>query len=182
MIILLNKPFNVLSQFRDGEGRDTLAKYIDIPNIYPAGRLDRDSEGLIVLTDDGKLQGKISHPKHKMEKCYWVQVEGIPNSDALQQLRDGVDIKGGRTAPATVKLIDTPSIWLRKPPIRERKNIPDSWIELRIREGKNRQIRRMSAAVGFPTLRLIRTSIGPWNIDGLKPGEWCRVNLDGDRL
>ena len=175
MIILFNKPYNVLTQFRDTENRPTLSDYIPLKRVYPAGRLDRDSEGLLILTDNGKLQARISHPKHKMEKCYWVQVEGVPDEAALQKLRTGVDIKGGKTAPAKAGLMEPPAIWPRDPPIRERKNIPDSWIELRIREGKNRQVRRMTAAVGFPTLRLIRAAIGPWSLNNLQPGEWIKL-------
>ncbi len=175
MIILFNKPYNVLTQFRDQEGRPTLGDYIPLKGVYPAGRLDRDSEGLLILTDDGKLQARISHPRHKMEKCYWVQVEGIPNETALQQLREGVTLKDGKTAPATAERIDAPDLWPRTPPIRERKSVPDSWIELRIREGKNRQVRRMTAAVGYPTLRLIRVAIGNWALGDLQPGEWQRV-------
>ena len=179
MIILFNKPYNVLTQFRDTENRPTLSDYIPLKRVYPAGRLDRDSEGLLILTDNGKLQARISHPKHKMEKCYWVQVEGVPDEAALQKLRTGVVIKGGKTAPAKGGLMEPPAIWPRDPPIRERKNIPDSWIELRIREGKNRQVRRMTAAVGFPTLRLIRAAIGPWSLNNLQPGEWIKLeNID----
>ncbi len=175
MIILFNKPFNVLTQFRGHDGRPTLADYIPISKVYPAGRLDRDSEGLLILTDDGTLQARISHPRHKMEKKYWVQVDGMPDEEALQQLREGVEIKGGKTAPAYAEHIAPPPVWPRTPPIRVRKNIPDSWIELRIREGKNRQVRRMTAAVGHPTLRLIRAAIGPWSLDGLEPGEWRKI-------
>lgn len=175
MIVLFNKPYNVLTQFSDQDGRETLADFIPIKNIYPAGRLDRDSEGLLILTDDGKLQARISHPRHKMEKRYWVQVEGNPDQAAMDKLAMGVMIKGGTTAPASAKIIEAPQVWRRTPPIRERKNIPDSWIELRIREGKNRQVRRMTAAVGYPTLRLIRVAIGPWSLDNLKPGEWRKV-------
>ncbi len=175
MIILFNKPFNVLSQFRDNDGRTTLGDYIPVKKVYPAGRLDRDSEGLLILTDDGKLQSRISHPRHKMEKTYWVQVEGIPDEAALQQLHDGVQLKDGKTAPAKAKLIQTPKLWRREPPIRERKTVPDSWIELKIREGKNRQVRRMTAAVGYPTLRLIRIAIGPWKLNKLQPGEWRKI-------
>ncbi|MBC8518923.1 MAG: pseudouridine synthase [Gammaproteobacteria bacterium] len=175
MIVIFNKPYNVLTQFSDQDGRKTLADYIPIKKIYPAGRLDRDSEGLLILTDDGKLQARISHPRHKMEKSYWVQVEGIPDEAAIEKLVNGVEIKGGKTAPASAQIIESPEIWKRTPPIRERKNIPDSWIELKIREGKNRQVRRMTAAVGHPTLRLIRVAIGPWALGNLKSGEWRKV-------
>ena len=175
MIIIFNKPYDVLTQFSDPDGRKTLADYIPVKKVYPAGRLDRDCEGLLILTDDGKLQARISHPRHKMEKTYWVQVEGIPDEVAMERLASGVKIKGGTTNPASVKLIAPPPIWDRTPPIRERKNIPDSWLELRIREGKNRQVRRMTAAVGYPTLRLIRSAIGPWSLEDLQPGEWRKV-------
>lgn len=175
--ILFNKPFNVLSQFTDkgneGSGRQTLSDYIDLPGVYAAGRLDRDSEGLLVLTDDGKLQAKLANPKHKLAKTYWVQVEGIPDDEALQVLRDGVDLKDGRTRPAKARRIDQPaSLWQRDPPIRVRKSIPDCWIELKITEGKNRQVRRMTAAVGHPTLRLIRYGVGAYTLDGIGHGKW----------
>jgi len=169
---LLNKPYGVLCQFTDSEGRPTLADYITEKNVYAAGRLDKDSEGLVVLTDDGNLQHKITDPKHKMEKTYLVQVEGDITEDAIKNLRGGVKLKDGITKPAKVKIINEPeNIWPRDPPIRERKNIPTSWIELIISEGRNRQVRRMTAAVNFPTLRLIRTKIGDWNLGALLPGE-----------
>jgi 23S rRNA pseudouridine2457 synthase len=172
-IILFNKPFDVLCQFTDAEGRSTLADFISQKAFYPAGRLDRDSEGLVVLSERGELQHQIAHPKNKMAKCYWVQVEGEPDEQALQQLRNGIELKDGVTRPAEVRRIDEPAqLWQREPPIRVRKSIADSWLELTIREGKNRQVRRMTAAVGHPTLRLIRYSIGPWTLDGLANGEW----------
>ena len=172
MIVLFNKPFNVLCQFTDKDGRKTLSDFIPIKNVYAAGRLDYDSEGLVILTDDGKLQNVISDPKHKLVKTYIVQIEGVPDDEALDKLRKGVLLKDGLTKPADVKLIDEPKIGRRIPPIRERKNILTSWIELKITEGKNRQVRRMTAAVGHPTLRLIRYSIGEWNIGKLKSGEY----------
>ncbi len=176
-LILFNKPFDVLSQFTDkgteGTPRRTLSDYIDVPGVYPAGRLDRDSEGLLLLTDDGKLQARIAHPRHKMEKTYWALVERIPSDEALEALRKGVQLKDGMTKPAKVRRIDNPpNLWERDPPVRFRKSVPDCWIELTITEGRNRQVRRMTAAVGHPTLRLIRARIGHWDLGGLRPGEW----------
>jgi len=172
-ILLFNKPYGVICQFsRDGM-HPTLADYIAVPDVYPAGRLDTDSEGLLLLTNDGRLQHHITDPKHKLPKTYWVQVEGTPDETALHNLRCGVLLKDGMTLPAEARLIDEPAgLWLRNPPVRFRKAIPTSWIELTIREGKNRQVRRMSAAVGLPTLRLIRHRIGEWALDGLEPGKW----------
>lgn len=175
--IRFNKPFDVLPQFTDhgtaGTPRRTLSDFIDLPGVYPAGRLDRDSEGLMLLTDDGRLQARISDPRHKMEKTYLVQVEGLPDAQALRALREGVTLKDGPTRPARARRIDPPeALWPRDPPIRVRKSVPDCWIELILSEGRNRQVRRMTAAVGHPTLRLIRWRIGDWTLDGLAPGAW----------
>lgn len=172
-ILLFNKPYGVICQFsRDGL-HSTLADYIAVPDFYPAGRLDTDSEGLLVLTDDGKLQHRITDPKHKQPKTYWVQVEGVPNQSALEMLQRGIELKDGLTLPAEARLMAEPlNLWPRVPPIRERKDIPTSWLELTIREGKNRQVRRMTAAVGHPTLRLIRCAIGKWTLSGLQVGQW----------
>lgn len=174
-LILLNKPYGVLSQFTDAKSpspRPTLSALGLPPGVYPAGRLDRDSEGLLLLTDDGMLQARIAFPRHKMEKTYWAQVEGDPSEADLDPLRRGVQLADGPTRPAKVRRFEPPSLWPRDPPIRVRQTVPDAWIELRITEGRNRQVRRMTAAVGLPTLRLVRWRIGDWSVDGLAPGEW----------
>ena len=174
-VILFNKPFGVLSQFTDVKSsspRPMLSGYIDVPGVYPAGRLDRDSEGLLVLTDDGKLQARIADPKHKLSKTYLVQVEGTPSEKDLQAMRDGVTLKDGPTRPAKVRLIDPPALWTRDPPVRFRKSVPDCWIEVTISEGRNRQVRRMTAHIGFPTLRLVRWRVGDWTLDGIATGAW----------
>ncbi|WP_299042121.1 pseudouridine synthase [uncultured Tateyamaria sp.] len=174
--ILFNKPFGVLSQFTDkgtaGASRPTLSQYIDVPGVYAAGRLDRDSEGLMVLTSDGALQSRIAHPKYKAPKTYLAQVEGMITEDALIQLRRGITLKDGPTKPARARAITPPDIWDRDPPIRARKSVPDSWLELTLTEGRNRQVRRMTAHVGFPTLRLVRIKIGDWTLGDLQPGQW----------
>ncbi len=181
-IILFNKPFGVLSQFTDksteGSPRATLSDYIDVPGVYPAGRLDRDSEGLLILTDDGKLQARIANPKHKMKKTYLVQVERVPDEAALAALCQGVTLKDGPTRPAQARRIDPPDLWPRTPPVRYRKSVPDCWLEITISEGRNRQVRRMTAHVGHPTLRLIRWRIGGWSLDGLPSGEWRDGKMD----
>ncbi len=178
-LILLNKPYGVLTQFTDKEnGRSTLADYVDLPGVYAAGRLDRDSEGLLLLTDNGPLNAQIAHPKYKKAKTYWVQVEGEPDDAALDALRKGVMLKDGVTRPAKVRRMAEPAgLWERDPPVRFRKSIPTSWLELSITEGRNRQVRRMTAAVGFPTLRLIRHAIGDWSLVGLAPGEWREIEV-----
>lgn len=172
-ILLFNKPFGVICQFsRDGM-HPTLADYIPLPGFYPAGRLDTDSEGLLVLTDDGQMQHRITDPRHKLPKTYWVQVEGVPDETALLKLRNGIKLSDFTTQPADAHLMDEPvNLWPRNPPVRFRKHIPTSWIALTIQEGKNRQVRRMTAAAGFPTLRLIRYRIGEWTLDDIKPGVW----------
>ncbi|HEV7289717.1 rRNA large subunit pseudouridine synthase E [Sphingomonas sp. R647] len=176
MLILFNKPWGVLSQFTDeGSGHPTLAGFIDVPGVYPAGRLDRDSEGLLLLTDDGRLQARIADPKHKVAKTYWVQVEGEPDEAALAALRTGVRLKDGLTRPALAERIDPPAIWPRDPPVRFRKSVPDCWIAVTITEGRNRQVRRMTAAVGHPTLRLVRWRVGDWTLDDVAPGTWRSV-------
>jgi len=174
-LLALNKPFNVITQFTDPHGRATLKDYVDVPDVYPAGRLDRDSEGLLLLTNDGRLQARITDPEHKVAKTYWVQIEGLPTEEQLNQLRSGVDLKDGLTLPAHVRTINAPPLWLRNPPVRFRKTVPTSWLELTIKEGRNRQVRRMTAAAGLPTLRLVRVQIGPWHLDDLQPGQWRDV-------
>jgi 23S rRNA pseudouridine2457 synthase len=177
-LILFNKPYGVLSQFTDRgteTARATLSDYIDVPGVYPAGRLDRDSEGLLVLTDDGALQARIASPRHKMPKTYLVQVEGEPDAASLDRLRSGVVLNDGPTRPAAARRIDPPELWPRDPPVRYRKSVPDCWLELTITEGRNRQVRRMTAAVGHPTLRLVRWRIGSWELCGLAPGTWRRT-------
>ena len=180
-LLLFNKPFGVLSQFTDRgteTTRPTLSAFIDVPGVYPAGRLDRDSEGLLLLTDDGRLQARIADPRFKLPKTYFVQVEGAPSEMALEQLRRGVRLNDGPTRPAEAEAIEPPALWPRDPPVRFRKSVPDHWISLTIREGRNRQVRRMTAAVGLPTLRLVRWRIGDWTLEGIPPGEWREVRVD----
>ena len=172
-LIVFNKPFGVICQFTASPGKATLKDFIAVPRVYPAGRLDTDSEGLLILTDDGALQTRIADPRHKLEKGYWAQVEGAPPEAALEALRRGIDLNDGPTLPATVRAIEVPEgLWERDPPIRVRKAIPTAWLEIGLREGRNRQVRRMTAAVGLPTLRLVRFRVGPWSLDGLAPGQW----------
>ena len=173
MLIAFNKPFNVLCQFSGGAGRRTLADFVMAKDVYPAGRLDYDSEGLVLLTDDGALQKRIADPRERTKKIYLAQVERIPDDEALARLRRGVKLNDGMTAPAGARLVEEPEwLWAREPPIRYRRNIPTAWLEITLTEGRNRQVRRMTAAAGYPTLRLVRASIGAWSLDGLRPGEW----------
>jgi 23S rRNA pseudouridine2457 synthase len=179
VLIALNKPHGVICKFSPEPGKRTLADYVDVPRVYPAGRLDTDSEGLLLLTDDGALQTRIADPRHKLAKVYWAQVEGAPTDDALARLRAGVDLGDFVTQPAKARLIDEPAnLWPRDPPIRYRAKILTAWLELTLREGKNRQVRRMTAKVGFPTLRLVRAAIGHVDLDGLEPGEWRAIDPD----
>ena len=172
-VLLLNKPFGVICQFTSEAGHRSLAEFVDVPGVYPAGRLDTDSEGLVLLTDDGRLQAAIANPRHKLPKSYWVQVEGAIDAEALRKLRHGVALNDGGTRPARARAIGEPAaLWPRDPPIRFRREIPTSWLEIELQEGRNRQVRRMTAAVGFPTLRLVRHRIGPWNMEALAPGCW----------
>lgn len=171
-VLLFNKPYGVLCQFTDAGGRKTLADFIPVPKVYPAGRLDFDSEGLVVLTDSGALQHRIADPRSKLPKTYWAQVEGVPDERALERLERGVRLKDGMTKPAKVSVIAAPRVWPRTPPIRERRRIPTAWLAITLTEGRNRQVRRMTAAVGCPTLRLIRVAVGPWRLGSFEPGEW----------
>lgn len=179
-LIAFNKPYGVLSQFTDRgseTARQTLSDFIDIPGVYPAGRLDRDSEGLLLLCDDGRLQARIADPRYKLAKTYLVQVEGEPEETGLDLLRNGVRLKDGMTRPAGIERIDPPDLWPRDPPIRVRKSIPDSWLQVTLCEGRNRQVRRMTAAAGHPTLRLVRWAIGEWTLAGLAPGDWREIDV-----
>lgn len=182
MLLCFNKPYRVLCQFTDPAGRRTLADYVPVPGVYAAGRLDYDSEGLVLLTDDGRLQARLADPRHGLPKTYWVQVEGVPDAEALARLRGGVDLADGRTRPARVRpLAAPPRLWPRDPPIRARAAIPATWLEISLREGRNRQVRRMTVAVGHPTLRLVRVAVGPFRVDDLAPGAWRRVDERGLR-
>ena len=174
-LILFNKPYNVLAQFTDRGGRATLADFIDLPRVYPAGRLDRDSEGLLLLTDDGALAHRLTAPRHKTWKTYWVQVEKVPTDTELDALRHGITLRDGPTLPTCVRLLDPPPLWPRDPPVRFRASIPTQWLEIQVHEGRNRQVRRMTAAIGYPTLRLVRHAVGDWTLDDLAPGEWRSV-------
>ncbi|MDX1610477.1 MAG: pseudouridine synthase [Halofilum sp. (in: g-proteobacteria)] len=186
-VILFNKPFGTVCRFGAEPGRQTLADWIDLPDIYPAGRLDRESEGLLVLTDDGRLAHRITHPRRKLAKTYWVQVERCPNAAALAALRRGVMLRDGPSRPAGARLLAAPDVepdglWPREPPVRYRRSVPTQWLELVLHEGRNRQVRRMTAAVGHPTLRLVRIGVGPWRLDGLAPGHWRRAAAPGSRI
>ncbi|GIX30788.1 MAG: ribosomal large subunit pseudouridine synthase E [Porticoccaceae bacterium] len=174
-LILFNKPYGVLSQFTDRDGHPGLGRYLEAPGFYPAGRLDRDSEGLLVLVADGALQARIAGPRRHLPKTYWVQVEGVPEEDQLARLAAGVVLRDGPTRPARVRPLKPPPLWPRDPPVRERRHIPTSWLEIVLQEGRNRQVRRMTAAVGLPTLRLVRVRVGPWRLGGLAPGEHLRL-------
>jgi 23S rRNA pseudouridine2457 synthase len=183
MLIQFNKPFGVICQFSPSDGKSTLKDFIDLPHIYPVGRLDTDSEGLLLLTDDGRLQARIADPRHKLPKIYWAQIEGAPVDTDLEPLRRGVDLGDFVSLPASVRMIDTPEhLWDRVPPVRFRKHIPTSWLEITIVEGKNRQVRRMTAKVGFPTLRLVRAAVGEWQLGDQSPGRWREVAPPGNVL
>lgn len=181
-LVLFNKPFQVMCQFSPEGDKRTLADYLRLPGIYPAGRLDYDSEGLLLLTDDGQLQARIADPRWKLPKTYWAQVEGEITEEALERLARGVDLNDGPTLPALARRLEPPALWERQPPIRHRAQIPTSWVELVIREGRNRQVRRMTAAVGFPTLRLVRAAVGPWQVAGLAPGAWKDITMEWSEL